>query len=88
MNNTPKNNTANTQELSHLVEMAQEQAKIVLRKLPLLGPMTWLMLQRGNTRNILLSELEWRVLPALVLDQVRLHMREEEIGRASCRERV
>lgn len=77
MTNTPKNNTANTQELSHLVEMAQEQAKIVLRKLPLLGPMTWLMLQRGNTRNILLSELEWRVLPALVLDQVRLHMREE-----------
>lgn len=77
MTNTPKNKTANTQELSHLVEMAQEQAKIVLRKLPLLGPMTWLMLQRGSTRNILLSDLEWRVMPALVLDQVRLHMREE-----------
>ncbi|MBK7846565.1 MAG: toxin-activating lysine-acyltransferase [Zoogloea sp.] len=75
-NQSPEKST-NEQELSNLVRMAQEQAKVVLRKLPLLGPMTWLMLQRGGTRNILLSELEWRVLPALALDQVRLHMREE-----------
>ncbi|KAB2966556.1 toxin-activating lysine-acyltransferase [Zoogloea sp.] len=77
MTTPPKNKTGHAQELSHLMEMAQEQAKLMLRKLPMLGPMTWLMLQRGGTRNILLSDLEWRLLPALVLDQVRLHMREE-----------
>lgn len=77
MTDQTPNKSGNEQELLHLVEMAQEQAKAVLRKLPLLGPMTWLMLQRGGTRNILLGELEWRLLPALALDQVRLHMREE-----------
>lgn len=68
---------ANEKELAHLVQQAQEQAKVVLRKLPLLGPMTWLMLQQSGTRNILLGELEWRLMPALVLDQARLHMRDE-----------
>ncbi|MCK6393946.1 toxin-activating lysine-acyltransferase [Zoogloea sp.] len=76
MKNIP-DKSANDQELTQLMHMAQEQAKVVLRKLPLLGPITWLMLQRSATRNILLSELEWRILPAMVLDQVRLHMQKE-----------
>lgn len=65
------------EQLAHLAEAAKEQAKTVLRKLPLLGPMTWLMLQQGATRNLLLGDFEWRIMPALVLDQARLHMREE-----------
>jgi cytolysin-activating lysine-acyltransferase len=65
------------QELQRLVEAAQTQARAALRKLPLLGPMTWLMLQQGATRNIFLGDLEWRLMPALVLDQARLHMKEE-----------
>lgn len=69
--------TPNDQELARLAQTAREQAKTVLRKLPLLGPMTWLMLQHSATRNILLGEIEWRLMPALVLDQARLHMREE-----------
>jgi cytolysin-activating lysine-acyltransferase len=68
---------ANEQELRRLAELAREQARSVLRKLPLLGPMTWLMLQQSATRNILLGDLEWRIMPALVLDQARLHMRDE-----------
>lgn len=69
--------TPNEQELTRLAQEAREQARTVLRKLPLLGPMTWLMLQQSGTRNILLGDLEWRLMPALVLDQARLHMRDE-----------
>lgn len=67
----------NDEELLRLGQLAREQAKAVLRKLPLLGPMTWLMLQQGATRNVFLGDLEWRLMPALVLDQARLHMRDE-----------
>lgn len=66
-----------SKELRRLAELAVEQAKTVLRKLPLLGPISWLMLQQSATRNIFLGDLEWRVMPALVLDQARLHMRDE-----------
>jgi len=69
--------TPTPEELQRLVEAAQAQAKAALRKLPLLGPMTWLMLQQSATRNLFLGDLEWRLMPALVLDQARLHMREE-----------
>ena len=34
-------------------------------------------MQQSTTRYTLLSELEWRVMPALVLDQAKLYMREE-----------
>lgn len=67
----------NAKELAEMAEMAQEQARAVLRKLPLLGPIAWLMMQQGATRNLLLADLEWRIMPALVLDQARLHMRDE-----------
>lgn len=33
-------------------------------------------MQQSATRHTLLSELEWRVMPALVLDQVKLYMRD------------
>ncbi len=67
----------NAAQLAELGKLAQEQARAVLRKLPLLGPITWLMMQQGATRNLLVSDLEWRVMPALVLDQARLHMKDE-----------
>ncbi|OGB21903.1 MAG: toxin-activating lysine-acyltransferase [Burkholderiales bacterium RIFCSPLOWO2_02_FULL_57_36] len=35
------------------------------------------MMQQPATRHTLLSELEWRVMPPLVLDQAKLYMREE-----------
>jgi len=63
-------------DMSDLVEQAKEQAKRVMNKIPLLGPVTWLMMQQGGTRHTLLSELEWRVLPPLVLDQAKLYMRD------------
>jgi cytolysin-activating lysine-acyltransferase len=57
--------------------MARQQARKVLGKIPLLGPVTWLMLQQAAHRHTLLSELEWRVMPALVLDQAKLYLKDE-----------
>ena len=59
-----------------LAQFAKEQTQRVMDKIPLLGAVSWLMLQQTATRHTLLSELEWRVMPALVLDQAKLFMRE------------
>ena len=59
-----------------LASYAREQAQRVMKKIPLLGAVSWLMMQQSATRHTLLSELEWRVMPALVLDQAKLFMRE------------
>lgn len=69
------NDTNIPDEIARFARLAQQQAEAVLKKLPLLGPIVWLMLQQGTTRNQLLAELEWRVLPPLVLDQAKLYMR-------------
>jgi cytolysin-activating lysine-acyltransferase len=64
-------------DLAKLAAMARQQARKVLGKIPLLGPVTWLMLQQAAHRHTLLSELEWRVMPALVLDQAKLYLKDE-----------
>ena len=58
-----------------ILSFAKDQAQQMFQKLPMLGPVTWLMMQQPHTRHTLLSELEWRVLPAMVQDQARLYMR-------------
>lgn len=65
------------EELAGLAELAKQQAHKVLGKIPLLGPVTWLMMQQSHSRHTLLSELEWRVLPALILDQAKLYMKDD-----------
>ncbi len=57
-------------------EQLKAQAQRVVSKLPLLGAVTWLMMQHNTTRHTLISELEWRVMPPLVLDQAKLYMRD------------
>jgi cytolysin-activating lysine-acyltransferase len=64
------------QEFQDLATYAKEQAQRVMSKIPLLGAVSWLMMQQSATRHTLLSELEWRVMPALVLDQAKLFMRD------------
>jgi cytolysin-activating lysine-acyltransferase len=66
----------NEQQSQDLASYAKEQALRVMGKIPLLGAVSWLMMQQNATRHTLLSELEWRVMPALVLDQAKLFMRE------------
>lgn len=65
------------QELADLAELAKQQAHKVLGKIPLLGPVTWLMMQQAHSRHTLLSELEWRVMPALILDQAKLYLKDD-----------
>lgn len=65
------------EEAQKVIAFAKEQAGKMFQKLPLLGPVTWLMMQQTHTRHTLISELEWRVIPALMLDQAKLYMRDE-----------
>lgn len=64
------------EDIDQLAALARAQAQKVMKKIPLLGPVTWLMMSSAATRNTLLSELEWRVLPPLVLDQAKLYFRD------------
>lgn len=63
-------------ELAQVAQAARESAQQVLATVPLLGHVSWLMLQQSVTRNTLLGDLEWRVLPALLLKQAKLYSRD------------
>ena len=64
-------------ELAQVAHAARENARHALALLPVLGHVTWLMLQQSMTRNTLVADLEWRVLPPLLLKQAKLHMRDD-----------
>lgn len=73
-----------TGAIQDLAALARAQAQNVLQKIPMLGAVTWLMLQQSAFRAGLLGELEWRVLPPLMLGQARLFMRgDAPVGYAS-----
>lgn len=62
--------------LEPMALFVQQQAAKLMQKVPLLGSVSWLMLAGSATRHILLSELEWRVMPPLVLNQAKIFMRD------------
>lgn len=66
----------NEVELQQLADLAKEQAQRVMGKIPVLGAVAWLMMQQAGARHTLLSELDWRVMPALVQEQAKLYMRD------------
>lgn len=75
---TSKNSPGlNPDEAARLMKIAEAQAQTVFKKVPLLGPVAWLMMQQPGTRHLFLADLDWRVMPALVLDQAKLYMREQ-----------
>jgi cytolysin-activating lysine-acyltransferase len=51
-------------------------AKQELEKLPLLGPALWLFARDPMRRFTFIADLDWRLLPPLVLDQCKLYSRE------------
>lgn len=65
------------QDIDQIAKLAKVHAQKVLKKVPALGPIVWLMMTQSSTRHTLLSELEWRVMPSLVLDQAKLYYRED-----------
>lgn len=69
-------NPLGDQAMQELAAEVKTQAQRVVAKIPLLGAVSWLLMQQSATRHTLLSELEWRVMPALVLDQAKLYMRD------------
>lgn len=72
----PTGSSLTHDELANLTQMVKTQVHAVAAKIPLLGPVAWLMMQQPATKHTFLSELEWRVVPALVLDQAKLYMRD------------
>lgn len=75
-NSAPPLDDATRREMEKVAQLAKEQAQKVLKKIPALGPVVWLMMASATTRHTLLSDLEWRVMPALVLDQAKLYLRD------------
>jgi cytolysin-activating lysine-acyltransferase len=53
-----------------------EAAKKELDKLPLLGPALWLYSRDQYRRFTFLADIDWRLMPPLVLDQCRIYSRE------------
>jgi len=47
-----------------------------LEKLPLLGPALWLFARDPMRRFTFVADIDWRLLPPLVLDQCKLYSRE------------
>lgn len=77
MSKTSNTPAMNPEDMARLIKLAEEQAQHVFKKIPLLGPVTWLLMQQSATRHLFLADLEWRVMPALVLDQAKLYMRDQ-----------
>ncbi|MFD0667972.1 toxin-activating lysine-acyltransferase [Ramlibacter sp. MAHUQ-53] len=68
---------ADGEPLDALAALARTQAAKVMKKVPLLGTVSWLMLAAPTTRHALLSDLEWRVMPPLMLNQAKVYLRDE-----------
>ncbi len=62
--------------LENLVSRAQSQVQRTLTKIPLFGAVTWLLMQQPAGRHTLLGELEWRVMPALILEQSKVYLKQ------------
>jgi cytolysin-activating lysine-acyltransferase len=54
-----------------------ETAKKELTKLPLLGPALWLFARDQHLRFTFVADMDWRLMPPLVLDQCKLYSRAE-----------
>jgi cytolysin-activating lysine-acyltransferase len=48
-----------------------------LAKLPLLGPVMWLYARDPQRKYTFVADLDWRLLPPLVLDQCKLYNKQE-----------
>jgi cytolysin-activating lysine-acyltransferase len=64
--------TATTFTEQQLVSATKE-----LAKLPLLGPVMWLYARDPQRKYTFVADLDWRLLPPLVLDQCKLYNKQE-----------
>ncbi|MGB8598822.1 MAG: toxin-activating lysine-acyltransferase [Burkholderiales bacterium] len=69
----PQNVMPTPEAMQHL----QEQAKAAIVKLPLLGPMAFLMGHHPVKRFNFIGDLEWMLMPPLILDQAKVYTRND-----------
>jgi len=58
---------------AELAKLELEQARAGLAKLPILGPALWLYARDATRKYIFLGDVDWLVLPPVILDQCRLY---------------
>ena len=80
--NTPQNPlSAGTVDLeSNAEEMAKlglEQAHDALAKLPILGPALWLYARDPIRKFTFIADIDWLLLPPVILDQCRLYTKKD-----------
>lgn len=54
---------------------ALDAAEAALAKLPILGPVVWLMARSEDRRYVMACDIETTILPSVVLDQCRIFFR-------------
>lgn len=65
------------QEIDRQREIAAKQAKSLLSKLPLLGPVIWLYMHAPSHKHLFVTDIEWMIMPPMTLNQYKLYMKEE-----------
>ena len=63
-------------EALNLSQEAIEEGKEGLAKLPILGPVTWLYARDPARKFSFMADIDWMLLPPVVLDQCRLYAKE------------
>lgn len=74
LNGTQTSPTPETSQISPLAQIAAEKVQQLLAKLPILGPITWLMMNNPATRHAFLADMEWRIMPPLLCNQSKLYL--------------
>lgn len=64
---------AKSAAVANLGLSALDQAKEGLAKLPILGPALWLYARDPVRKYMFVADIDWALLPAIVLDQCRLY---------------
>lgn len=71
---TPKEGVVDLKaDAVELAKLGLEQARQALAKLPILGPALWLYARDANRKFTFLADVDWLLLPPVVLDQCRLY---------------
>ncbi|WP_319240965.1 toxin-activating lysine-acyltransferase [uncultured Propionivibrio sp.] len=69
-------NVEDSKEMPAAVTAIFEMAKKGLAKLPILGPALWLYARDPVRRFLFVSDIDWAILPPVVLDQCRLYLKD------------
>ncbi len=54
-----------------------QEAKAALKKLPILGPVFWLYARDERRKFTFIADLDWLLMPPVVLDQCKLYLKDE-----------